>query len=244
MIHINNVYASCENTSIIKNLSLSITPGQLIALMGPNGSGKSTLAQVIMGNPLYTITQGTITFDDVDITLLSPDKRAQKGIFLAFQHPIELPGVAVHVLLKEAYQAIHKTTLSVQEFTAKLHAACDLLNMDYAYLYRNVNEGFSGGEKKRLELLQLIILEPRIAILDEIDSGLDIAGMQLVQNVLIYLRAKNPHMICLVITHNPRLINYIQPDYIYVLCEGTIVDRGDQSIVTAIESKGYHEFQS
>ncbi len=231
MLHIKNLSAAIESTEIIKNLSLSINPGQLVALMGANGSGKSTLAHVIMGNPAYAVTSGTISYNNTEIHALAPDKRAQLGIFLAFQHPIELPGVAVHVMLKEAYQARFKTTISVQDFTKKMHAACDILQLDYAYLYRGVNEGFSGGEKKRLELLQLLLLEPSLILLDEIDSGLDTAGIQLVQTVITHLRSHNPQLICVVITHNPILMNSLQPDQTYVMEAGTIKNKQSENNV-------------
>jgi Fe-S cluster assembly ATP-binding protein len=229
---------------IISAMNLEIEPGQIHVLMGPNGSGKSSLAHTLMGHPGYSITQGAIIFEGIDIASLSIDKRAQAGIFLAFQHPIEIPGLTVFNFLKEAYFAITKKMLSVKEFEQLVFEAMDVLHMDHSFAYRSLHTGFSGGEKKRLEVLQLLILKPKIAILDEIDSGLDVDAIKIVAHGLIMAKKTNPELSLILITHYPRLLSYMTPDYVHVMQNGTIVERGGASLAGRIEQEGYHAIDS
>lgn len=242
MLKINNLTVLRDQKTIISNFSLEVAPGSTHFLMGPNGSGKSTLAYTIMGHPAYEVTAGTVSYQNNDLLSLSVDKRAQAGIFLAFQQPIEIPGVMVSGFLKEAYQAIHKTIISVKEFMAILHAALDLLGMDYAFTSRSLNESFSGGEKKRLELLQMLVLKPHIAILDEIDSGLDVDALKLIARVLEFLRNENPHFAVVCITHYHRLLNYIHPDYVHIIKSGAVVASSTAELARVVESEGYDAF--
>ena len=239
MLKIDNLSVAVEDQPIIKNLSLHIGSGTTHALMGPNGSGKSTLAYALMGHPYYTITSGSASIGDTVITDLSPDKRAKKGLFLAFQHPHALPGVSVFTFLKEAYHAVSGQKISVKEFKEQLAQYLELLAMDPVFLERSLNDGFSGGEKKRLEILQLLVIKPNVAILDEIDSGLDIDALKVVGDALAYARSQNPAMSVLLITHYQRILRYIKPDRVHVVMGGTIVHSGDDAVVQKLEQKGY-----
>lgn len=223
---------------VIKEISLDMLPGSVHALMGKNGSGKSSLAYTLMGHPNY-IASGTVLLNGQNILNLSPDKRAKLGIFLAFQHPLELPGVTVFNFLKESYQAVTGALLSVSEFQKFLVAVMEQLNIDPSFANRSLNDGFSGGEKKRLELLQLLILKPKLAILDEIDSGLDISALKMVGTVLNKLKIDNPSMSLLIITHYQRILDYIHPDFVHIMEAGTIVQSGNAHLAKNIENKGY-----
>ncbi len=244
MLNIKNLTIALGDQIIVKNLNLSVQPGSVHAIMGPNGSGKSTLAATLMGDPRYTVTNGTAELNGVNILELAPDKRAQAGLFLAYQQPVELPGVRVFTFLKEAYNAVHKVKLDPKAFQEKLLAMMDVLNMDHAYAQRNVNEGFSGGEKKRLELLQLLLLQPQVAILDEIDSGLDIDALKLVAQALSYAREKNPQMIVVAITHYQRLLDHVKPDFVHIVQQGALVQSGTAALAHVLEQKGYDGIRS
>lgn len=239
MFNIQNLTITLNDQPIIHDLSFTIAPGTIHALMGPNGSGKSTLAAALMGDPRYVVAAGSAQLLGVDLLSLSPDKRAQLGLFLAFQQPIALPGVRVFTFLHEMYNALHGTKIGPKEFTDILHAAFDVVCMDHGYAHRAVNEGFSGGEKKKLELVQLLLAQPKVVILDEIDSGLDIDALKLVATVIARLRDKNPQMVVIMITHYQRLLEYVAPDYVHLIMRGSLVRTGDTSLVQLIEHKGY-----
>ncbi len=239
MIRITNLSVAIAEKQVLSHINLEIQPGSVHALMGRNGSGKSTLAYALMGHPAYTITFGSIEFNGTDITNLSIDKRAQAGIFLAFQNPLEIPGVTVFNFLKEAHAAITQKAIPVNEFKQFLFEQMDILRIDHAFAYRELNAGFSGGEKKRLELLQLLVLKPQLAILDEIDSGLDVDAIKIVAEGLQAARTANPNMSILMITHYPRLLNYITPDAVHVMHAGTIMQSGNSELAQQIEQRGY-----
>jgi Fe-S cluster assembly ATP-binding protein len=234
-----NLCVSVDDKHILNGISLEIAPGSVHCIMGPNGSGKSTFAQAIMGHPDYQITSGALYLNGVDITQLAVDKRAQAGIFLAFQHPYEIPGVTVFNFLKEAHAALTKHMVSVKEFQELLYAKMALLNMDLSFAQRALNCGFSGGEKKRLELLQLLVLCPKVAILDEIDSGLDVDAMKIVAQGLQVARQENPGLSIIIITHYPRLLSYIVPDHMHIMRKGSIIRSGSAALALAIEQRGY-----
>ena len=236
---INNLSVSIDQKAILHDINLSMNPGSLHVLMGPNGSGKSTLAYTLMGHPSYTITSGTITLDAQDITHLSVDKKAQAGLFLAFQHPYEIPGISVFTFLKEAHHAITKKVLPAKEFQELLYGHMDILHIDHSFAYRQLNYGFSGGEKKKLELLQMLLLGPKLAILDEIDSGLDVDATALVAQAIVRARQSNPALSLLIITHYPRLLNYLTPDWVHIMDKGKIIQSGPPSLAHHVEQKGY-----
>lgn len=239
MLKITNLFVSIAEKQVLKDINLHIEPSSVHAIMGPNGSGKSTLAYTLMGHPLYAIISGSIQFKGADISSLSIDKRAQMGIFLAFQNPLEIPGVTVFNFFKEAHAAITKKIIPVKEFQQFLFEQMDILNIDQAFAYRHLNAGFSGGEKKRLELLQLLMLKPQLAILDELDSGLDVDAIKIVAAGLQAARKENPRMSIIMITHYPRLLNYIIPDAVHVIQTGTIMQTGSAHLAQHIEQKGY-----
>jgi Fe-S cluster assembly ATP-binding protein len=241
MLSIKNLQVSVEETAILKGLNLEVKPGEVHAIMGPNGSGKSTLSKVIAGHPTYRVTDGEITYLDQDILPLSPAERAQAGVFLSFQYPVEIPGVANISFLKASVNAIReaegKPPMDAMDFLGFIREKCAALEMDESFLYRNLNEGFSGGEKKRNEMLQLFALEPKLAILDETDSGLDIDALRVIANGINTMRTSNRAII--LVTHYQRLLNYVEPDYIHVLAEGKIIKSGDKSLAHVLEDKGY-----
>ncbi len=239
MFCIKHLSVSVEGEQILKNLCLDMAPGSIHAVMGPNGSGKSTLAQTIIGNPAYEVKSGSIMYNGTSILELSPHQRARLGIFLSFQQPPAIPGLRVFNLLKEMRQAVTKGTIDFVAFEKEIRAYLDLLKMDYSFLERSCNDGFSGGEKKRFELLQLLVAQPKIVILDEIDSGLDIDALKLVALVIQKLKKDNPEIIVLIITHYKRILDYIVPDGVHVLVNGTIRQSGDVSLVQLLEQKGY-----
>ena len=241
MLDIRDIHASVSGQEILKGISLSVNAGEIHAIMGPNGSGKSTLAQVLAGHPAYEVTSGSITYDGEDLLEMDPEVRAQKGIFLAFQYPVEIPGVSNAYFLRAAYNAIRKSKgeseIDPLEFLDLVERKMALVDMDPAMLSRSVNMGFSGGEKKRNEILQMAVLEPRLAVLDETDSGLDIDALRIVANGVNALR--RPDNATIVVTHYQRLLNYIVPDVVHVLAGGRIVRSGGKELALELEARGY-----
>ncbi len=242
-MRIANLSVSLPGQLILQDINLSLEPGTIHAIMGPNGSGKSTLAYALAGHPKYTINQGSMSINGVDITHATPDERAKAGLFLAFQYPIALPGVRVNTFLKESLSAITGKPMPVEEFNALLLAAMHQLEIDPAFAYRDMHDGFSGGEKKKLELLQLLILKPKIAILDEIDSGLDIDALKIVARGIEIARDQSPAMSILIITHYQRILNYIRPDFVHVMCDGKLIASGDAQLAQQLELKGYDGYR-
>jgi Fe-S cluster assembly ATP-binding protein len=239
MLQVTNLCVAYNEHIILHDISLTAQPGSIHALMGPNGSGKSTLAVTLMGHPHYAIKHGSIIYNGQDITTISAHLRAKNGIFLSFQNPLAIPGVTLATMLKEAHQAMTGITLDVAAFRAQLLAAMDLLEIPHTFADRPINEGCSGGERKRLEMLQLLILKPSLVILDEIDSGLDVDALQLVAKALMTVRAANPLMSILMITHYNRITQYIVPDAVHMLIDGRIVESGDCTLIDTIELHGY-----
>ncbi|MGX1024466.1 Fe-S cluster assembly ATPase SufC [Flavobacterium sp. CS20] len=241
MLKILNLHAEVEGEKILKGINLEINPGEVHAIMGPNGSGKSTLASVIAGNDEYEVTEGEILFDKSNISELSADERAHKGIFLSFQYPVEIPGVSVTNFIKTAINQIRKAQglkdMPANEMLKKIREKSAMLNMDRKFLSRSLNESFSGGEKKRNEIFQMAMLEPKLAILDETDSGLDIDALKLVADGVNKLRTKDNAT--LVITHYQRLLDYIIPDVVHVLVDGKIIKSGDKELAKELEVRGY-----
>ena len=234
---IKDLHVSVEGKEILKGVNLSVGQGEVHALMGPNGSGKSTLANALMGHPRYQVTQGRVLFKGEDMLGLRPDQRARKGLFLAFQYPTSLPGVTMVNFLRASLKAVRETDVPVREFRALLKETMDLLKMDESFARRYVNDGFSGGEKKRAEVLQLGILRPQIAVLDETDSGLDIDALRTVAEGVDALMG--PDMGILLITHYQRILNYIKPNFVHVLFAGRIVKSGGLELAQDLEAKGY-----
>lgn len=238
---INNLHVSIDGTSILKGLNLTVKSGEVHAIMGPNGTGKSTLAYAVMGHPNYEVTEGDILLDGNSILEMAPDERSRKGIFLAFQYPVAIPGVTVANFLRTAVNARRRKSgqedISVLDFRKMLKSKMDLLEMDYTFGGRYLNEGFSGGEKKRTEVLQLAALEPAFAILDETDSGLDIDAIRIVSEGVNAL--KGPNMGVMVITHYQRILNYIRPDFVHVMFGGRIVESGGAELSLQLEEEGY-----
>ena len=241
MLSIKNLHASVEDKEILKGINLEIKAGQVHAIMGPNGAGKSTLSSIIAGNETYTVTEGEIFLEGEDISEFSVDERAHKGVFLSFQYPVEIPGVSVTNFIKtsinETRKANGKEDMPANEMLKLIREKSELLEIDRKFLSRSLNEGFSGGEKKRNEIFQMAMLEPKLAILDETDSGLDIDALRIVANGVNKL--KNENNAVLVITHYQRLLDYIIPDFVHVLMDGKIVKSGDASLALELEEKGY-----
>lgn len=242
-LEIRNLHASVENKPILRGVNLTIKQGEVHALMGPNGSGKSTLANVLLGHPAYQVTGGQIIFEGEDLLEMSPDERSRAGLFLAFQYPVSIPGVTLANFLRQAINSRMKAKdpdskgISIPEFRRLLRAKMDNLQMDHSFAGRYLNEGFSGGEKKRAEILQMATLEPRIAILDETDSGLDIDALRVVSEGVNKLRG--PNLGVLVITHYQRILNYIQPQFVHVMMNGQIVESGGAELALHLEERGY-----
>lgn len=241
MLKIENLHANIEDKSILKGLSLEVKAGEIHAIMGPNGAGKSTLASVIAGKEEYEVTGGTIELNGEDISELAPEERAHNGVFLSFQYPVEIPGVTVTNFIKTAINESRKAR-GLEEMPAKdmlkmIREKSELLEIDRKFLSRSLNQGFSGGEKKRNEIFQMAMLEPKLAILDETDSGLDIDALRIVANGVNKLKSKDNAVI--VITHYQRLLDYIVPDFVHVLYDGKIVKSGDASLALELEAKGY-----
>ena len=241
LLDIKDLSVKVEDKNILNGLSLSVNAGEVHAIMGPNGSGKSTLARVLCGHPGYEATGGTVTYDDKDLLDMDPEERAREGVFMAFQYPVEIPGVNNSYFLKAALNALRKhkgqQELDAVEFLQVIREKAKLLEMDQSMLHRAVNEGFSGGEKKRNEIFQMAVLEPRLAILDETDSGLDIDALRIVANGVNALR--NPNRAIIVVTHYQRLLDYIVPDFVHVLSNGRIVRSGGKELALELEDKGY-----
>ena len=241
MLEIKNLHASIDDTKILKGLSLKVNAGEVHAIMGPNGSGKSTLASVIAGREDYEVTDGEINFLGDELSELGPDERAREGIFLAFQYPVEIPGVSTTNFMKTAVNQIReskgKKPLDAVAFLKLMKEKMKLVNIKQELLSRSINEGFSGGEKKRNEIFQMAMLDPKLSILDETDSGLDIDALKIVSNGVNALRNKENATV--VVTHYQRLLDYIVPDYVHVLIDGKIVKSGDKNLALELEEKGY-----
>jgi Fe-S cluster assembly ATP-binding protein len=241
MLDIRNLHVNAAGHEILRGIDLTVNAGEVHAIMGPNGSGKSTLAQVLAGREDYQITAGEVYYEGKDLLAMAPEDRAHEGIFLAFQYPVEIPGVSTTYFLRAAVNAIRKhrglEELDAMDFLTVLRDKMRLVEMDQTLLNRPLNEGFSGGEKKRNEILQMAVLDPMLAILDETDSGLDIDALKIVANGVNGLRSPDRAMV--VITHYQRLLNYIVPDFVHVLVEGRIVKSGDQQLARELEQKGY-----
>ena len=241
MLKVDNLHASVDDKTILKGLNLEVKPGEVHAIMGPNGSGKSTLGHVLAGRPGYEVTEGSVIFRDQNILELETEERAHLGIFLAFQYPVEIPGVSNMEFLKAAVDATREhrglEPLDTVTFMKQAREASKAVDLDASFLKRGVNEGFSGGEKKRNELMQMMLLEPRLCILDETDSGLDIDALQVVASGVNAMRC--PERAFVLVTHYQRLLNYIEPDFVHVLSGGRIVRSGDKSLALELEAKGY-----
>ncbi|MDJ0644455.1 MAG: Fe-S cluster assembly ATPase SufC [Flavobacteriaceae bacterium] len=241
MLEIKNLHASIEDKDILKGINLSVKPGEVHAIMGPNGSGKSTLSSVIAGREDYEVTKGEIVLNGEDLEDLAPDERAHKGIFMSFQYPVEIPGVTVTNFIKTAINETRKANgleeLPAKDMLKKIRATAELLEIDRKFLSRSLNEGFSGGEKKRNEIFQMAMLEPKLAILDETDSGLDIDALKVVANGVNKLKSEDNAVV--LITHYQRLLEYIVPDYVHVLHDGKIVKSGGAELALELEEKGY-----
>jgi len=241
MLEIRNLHANVGKNEILRGIDLNVNRGEVHAIMGPNGSGKSTLAQVLAGRDVYTVTKGHVLFNGQDLLALSPEDRARAGVFLAFQYPVEIPGVSNLYFLRAALNTIRKQQgqeeLDAMDFLALVREKMKLLQMDDSLMNRPVNEGFSGGEKKRNEIFQMAVLEPKLAILDETDSGLDIDALKIVADGVNALRSKDRAII--VVTHYQRLLNYIVPDHVHVLSNGRIVKSGGKELALELEEKGY-----
>jgi Fe-S cluster assembly ATP-binding protein len=241
MLVISNLHATAGDKEILKGISLKVDAGEVHAIMGPNGSGKSTLAQIIAGHPGYVVTAGSVTYEGKDLLAMAAEERAQAGVFLAFQYPIEIPGVTNAYFFRSAYNEVRrangKEELDPIEFLDLMEKKLKLVEMDEAMLHRSVNAGFSGGEKKRNEILQMAVLEPKLAILDETDSGLDIDALRVVAGGVNALR--RPDNATIVVTHYQRLLNYIVPDFVHVLAHGRIVMSGGKELALELEARGY-----
>lgn len=241
MLIINELHASIEEREILKGISLTVNPGEVHAIMGPNGSGKSTLASVLAGRETYEVTSGSVTFDGKDLLDMTPEERAREGMFLAFQYPVEIPGVSTTNFLKTAVNEKRKATghapLDAVQFMKMMKEKMSLVQIDQTLLSRSLNEGFSGGEKKRNEIFQMAMLEPKLGILDETDSGLDIDALRLVANGVNKLRHKDNAFV--VITHYQRLLEYIVPDFVHVMYNGRLVKSGGKELALELEDKGY-----
>ncbi len=241
MLEIRNLHAKVEDNEILRGIDLVVRPGEIHAIMGPNGSGKSTLAGVLAGRDAYAVTDGTVSFEGKDLLEMAPEERAREGVFLAFQYPVEIPGVNNSYFLKSALNAIRRhrgmEELDAVDFLALIKDRMKLVDMDQSFLNRPVNEGFSGGEKKRNEIFHMAVLEPKLAILDETDSGLDIDALRIVADGVNKLRRKDNATI--VVTHYQRLLNYIVPDFVHVLVDGRIVKSGGKELAITLEEQGY-----
>lgn len=246
MLEINDLHAGIGDREILRGITLRVNAGEVHAVMGPNGSGKSTLAQVLAGNPSYEVTRGTISYNGQNLLEMDPEVRAQNGIFLAFQYPVEIPGVSIAYFLRSAYNEIRKANgmeeIDPLEFLDLVEEKLKLVDMDQALLSRSVNQGFSGGEKKRNEIFQMAVLSPRLAILDETDSGLDIDALRIVAQGVNTLRS--PENATIVVTHYQRLLNYIVPDFVHVMSNGRIVKSGGKELALELEEKGYDWLQN
>lgn len=248
MIVINNLWASTEGKQILKGVNLTVNPGEIHAIMGPNGAGKSTLAKILAGHPAYEATHGEVTFDGKNLLELEPDQRAHEGLFMSFQYPVEIPGVSNVQFLKTAINANLKANghseMSQESFDAFLDEKMKMMDIRPEFKERNLNEGFSGGEKKRNEILQMALLQPKLAILDETDSGLDIDAMRIVAHGVNQIMSSHKKMGLILITHYQRLLDYIKPDFVHVMVDGKIVQSGGPELALQLEEKGYDWLQN
>jgi Fe-S cluster assembly ATP-binding protein len=246
MLNVANLKAKIDGKEILKGLNIEVKPGEVHAIMGPNGSGKSTLSNVLAGRENYEATDGTVMFEGKDLLSLVPEHRAREGIFLAFQYPVEIPGVSNLEFLKTSLECLHayqnKPLLSAVEFLKLAREKCRLVDLDTDFLKRGVNEGFSGGEKKRNEIMQMLMLEPKLCLLDETDSGLDIDALKVVADGINQLRS--PERSFILITHYQRLLDYVQPDFVHVLADGKIIKSGGSELALELEEKGYGWLES
>jgi Fe-S cluster assembly ATP-binding protein len=246
MLNVKNLKAKIDGKEILKGLNIEVKPGEVHAIMGPNGSGKSTLSNVLAGRDNYDATDGTVIFEGKDLLTLTPENRAREGIFLAFQYPVEIPGVSNLEFLKTSLECLHtyqnKPLLSAVEFMKLAREKCRLVDLDAGFLKRGVNEGFSGGEKKRNEIMQMLMLEPKLCLLDETDSGLDIDALKVVADGINQLRS--PDRSFILITHYQRLLDYVQPDFVHVLADGKIIKSGGSELALELEEKGYGWLES
>lgn len=240
VLEFQNVTVSVEGKPIISNLNLQVKKGEVHALMGRNGSGKTTLGNVLMGHPAYKLESGSIRFEGKDITALSTDERARLGIFIAFQYPVAIPGVTVANFLRESVKAIHGDERAQKGFRARVKTHLKELGIDESFMTRYINDGFSGGEKKRLEVLQLVLLEPKLIILDEIDSGLDVDTLKILSKAITALRSQDRSF--LLITHYHRMIEYFEPDHVHVLHGGEVISSGDITLAHRLDKEGYESF--
>ena len=247
ILKIENLHAKVaeEDLEILKGVDLELQKGEIHAVMGPNGSGKSTLAKILMGHPGYEATDGEVTYRGRDLLEMEPDERAQEGVFLAFQYPVEIPGVSIANFLRTALQSRleGEDELDLFEFQDLLVSRMELLDMDPSFAERPVNDGFSGGEKKRNEILQMAVLEPTLALMDETDSGLDIDALKVVASGVNTLSRQNPEMTVLLITHYQRILNYIEPDRVHVMVDGKIARSGGPEVARELEESGYEEYR-
>lgn len=239
-LHIEDLHVTVEDKEILKGVNLTIKKGETHVIMGPNGSGKSTLAYAVAGHPAYEITGGTIRIDDEDLTEAGPDERAAAGMFLAMQYPVEIPGVSTLNFLRTALTTLHEEPMGVREFMAQVKAEMENLKMNPEFLDRNVNEGFSGGEKKRFEILQMALIKPTFAILDETDSGLDVDALRVVSEGINAQRG--PDLGVMLITHYTRILEYIKPDFVHVMSAGRIVKSGNADLAAELEAEGFEQF--
>lgn len=241
MLDIKNLFSSIGDQAILKGIDLHVQPGEVHAIMGPNGSGKSTLSKVLAGHPAYTVTEGSVSYLGQNLLSWTPSERAKAGVFMSFQYPVEIPGVTNINFLKAAVNAVRQgrgeSPMDAIEFLSFIREKCQCVEMDESFLYRSINEGFSGGEKKRNEILQMLALSPRLAILDETDSGLDIDALRIISKGVNAMRS--PDRSIILVTHYQRLLNYIEPDKIHVLVNGRIIKSGDKSLALELEDKGY-----
>jgi len=241
LLTIENLHVRVESTPILHGVDLVVPWGEIHALMGPNGSGKSTLANVLLGHPAYEITQGRVLFEGEDVTQLDPDERARRGMFLAFQYPVEIPGVSLLNFLRTSLSAVREKDVPVRQFRSLVNEKLGLLDMDPSFARRNVNEGFSGGEKKRCEVLQMALLEPKLAVLDETDSGLDIDALDIVSRAVGAMRG--PGVGFLVITHYLRILSHLSLDRVHILMDGRIARSGGPELANELEEHGYTELR-
>jgi Fe-S cluster assembly ATP-binding protein len=237
LLELKTISVSSNKKALLKDFSVKLQKGELSLLMGPNGAGKSTFANIVMGNPKYELSEGKLFFEGEDISELSADKRAQKGIFVSFQHPVEVEGLAITNFLRASYNAVKEKNLNLAQFHKLLKEKMEELELDASFRSRFLNVGFSGGEKKRSELLQLLLLEPKLAILDEIDSGLDVDALKMLTSLLLELKKKG--MSILLISHNPKVLEYLEADRVFLLKDGRLVKEGKQDLAEEIAKKGF-----
>ena len=241
VLKINNLNAGAEGKTILHDLNLQINAGETHVLMGPNGAGKSTLGNVILGNPQYSVTKGSIFWENTDITTLRTDERAQKGMFMSFQNPLEIPGISISQFIRTALQAQSGQNIRFKEFRTRINAAAKALHIKPEWINRELNVGFSGGERKKIEMLQLLMLQPKLTILDETDSGLDVDAVKTVSQGIETFQ-QNSDRSLLIITHNSKILEYLHVDFVHIIVNGTIVKTGSASLIEVINEQGYEPF--